>query len=543
MKHLLASVSLAAMMIMAAPPALSPAMADVKQGGEMTVTFKDDLITLDPAIGYDWKNWSVIKSVFDGLMDYKPGTTELVPDLAESYSVSDDGLTYTFKLRHGVKFHNGREMTAADVKYSLERTCNPATQSPGAGYYGALEGFDDFQAGKAKELSGVQTPDDYTVSIKLSRPDSTLLHLMALNFSFVVPKEVVEAEGPDFGHKPVGTGAFKVTEWTSGQSIVLERNKDYYKQGEPHLDKITFQIGQEPVVNLLRLQKGEIDIPGDGIPPAKFTEVMNDTKWNKLVIVADQLQTGYVTMNVNIKPFDNVAVRQAVNMAINKDRIVQVINNRAVPANQPLPPSMPGYDKGFKGYAYDVAGAKAKMKEAGLADGFETDLYVANTDPQPRIAQAIQQDLAAIGIKANLKNLDQGNVIAAGGKKDGAPMIWSGGMAWIADFPDPSNFYTVILGCGGAVEGGWNWAWYCNKDLDKRAEEANDMTNPADADKRAAAWGKIFTDLMADAPWAPIFNEKAYVIHSARIAGPEGIFADPIHIPVNYDAVYATDAQ
>ncbi|HJR23132.1 MAG TPA: ABC transporter substrate-binding protein [Dongiaceae bacterium] len=538
MKRLLASVSIAAMMIAAAP-----AFAEVKQGGEMTVTFKDDLITLDPAIGYDWKNWSVIKSVFDGLMDYKPGTTELVPDLAESVEVSDDGLTYTFKLRQGVKFHNGREMTAADVKYSLERACNPATQSPGAGYYGALKGFDDFQAGKAKELAGVQAVDDHTVKVELSRPDSTLLHLMALNFSFVVPKEVVDAEGPDFGHKPVGTGAYKVAEWTSGQSIVLERNADYFKQGLPKLDKITFQIGQEPVVNLLRLQKGEIDIPGDGVPPAKFTEVMNDPKWKENVIVAEQLQTGYVTMNVNIKPFDNVAVRQAVNMAINKDRIVQIINNRAVPANQPLPPAMPGYDKSFKGYTYDVEGAKAKLKEAGLEGGFETDLYVANTDPQPRIAQAIQQDLAAIGIKANLQNLDQGNVIAAGGKKDGAPMIWSGGMAWIADFPDPSNFYTVILGCGGAVEGGWNWAWYCNEDLDKRAEEANAMTNPADADKRAAAWGKIFTDLMADAPWAPVFNEKAYVIHSARIAGPEGIFADPIHIPVNYDEVYATDAQ
>ena len=541
MKRLLASVSLAAMMI--AAPALSPAMADVKQGGQMTVTFKDDLITLDPAIGYDWKNWSVIKSVFDGLMDYKPGTTELVPDLAESFTVSDDGLTYTFKLRHGVKFHNGREMTAADVKYSLERTCNPATQSPGAGYYGALKGFDDFQAGKATELAGVQAVDDYTVKIELSRPDSTIFHLLALNFSYVVPKEVVEAEGADFGHKPVGTGAFKVTEWTSGQSITLERNKDYFKAGVPKLDRINFQIGQEPVVNLLRLQKGEIDFPGDMIPPAKFTEVMNDPAWSKLVIVADQLQTGYVTMNVNIKPFDNVKVRQAVNMAINKDRIVQVINNRAVPANQPLPPSMPGYDKGFKGYAYDVAGAKAKLKEAGLADGFETELFVANTDPQPRIAQAIQQDLAAIGIKANIKALDQGNVIAAGGKKDGAPMIWSGGMAWIADFPDPSNFYTVILGCGGAVEGGWNWAWYCNQGLDKRADEANAMTNPADADKRAAAWGKIFTDLMADAPWAPIFNEKAYIIHSKRIDGPAGVFADPIHIPINYDEVYATDAQ
>jgi peptide/nickel transport system substrate-binding protein/oligopeptide transport system substrate-binding protein len=538
MTRLLASVSIAAMMI-----AATPAFADMKQGGEMTVTFKDDLITLDPAIGYDWKNWSVIKSVFDGLMDYKPGTTELVPDLAESFDVSDDGLTYTFKLRQGVKFHNGREMTAADVKYSLERTCNPATQSPGAGYYGALKGFDDFQAGKATELSGVQAVDDHTVKIELSRPDSTIFHLLALNFSYVVPKEVVEAEGADFGHKPVGTGAFKVTEWTSGQTLTLERNKDYFKAGVPKLDKINFQIGQEPVVNLLRLQKGEIDFPGDMIPPAKFTEVMNDPEWSKQVIVADQLQTGYVTMNVNIKPFDNVAVRQAVNMAINKDRIVQVINNRAVPANQPLPPSMPGYDKGFKGYAYDVAGAKAKLKEAGLEGGFETDLYVANTDPQPRIAQAIQQDLAAIGIKANLKNLDQGNVIAAGGKKDGAPMIWSGGMAWIADFPDPSNFYTVILGCGGAVEGGWNWAWYCNPDLDKRAEEANAMTNPADADKRAAAWGKIFTDLMADAPWAPIFNEKAYIIHSKRIDGPAGVFADPIHIPINYDEIYATDAQ
>jgi ABC-type transport system substrate-binding protein len=538
MKRLLASVSIAAMMIAAAP-----AFAEMKQGGEMTVTFKDDLITLDPAIGYDWKNWSVIKSVFDGLMDYKPGTTELVPDLAESFAVSDDGLTYTFTIRKGVKFHNGREMTAAEVKYSLERTCNPATQSPGAGYYGALNGFDDFQAGKATELAGVQVVDDHHLQIKLSRPDSTLLHLLALNFSFVVPKEVVEAEGPDFGHKPVGTGAFKVTEWTSGQSLTLERNKDYFKAGVPKLDKINFQIGQEPVVNLLRLQKGEIDFPGDMIPPAKFTEVMNDPEWSKQVIVADQLQTGYVTMNVNIKPFDNVAVRQAVNMAINKDRIVQVINNRAVPANQPLPPSMPGYDKGFKGYAYDVEGAKAKLKEAGLEGGFETDLYVANTDPQPRIAQAIQQDLAAIGIKANLKNLDQGNVIAAGGKKDGAPMIWSGGMAWIADFPDPSNFYTAILSCGGAVDGGWNWAWYCNPDLDKRAEEANAMTNPADADKRAIAWGKIFTDLMADAPWAPVFNEKAYIIHSKRIDGPKGVFADPIHIPINYDELYATDAQ
>jgi len=135
----------------------------------MTVTYKDDVSTLDPAIGYDWQNWSMIKSLFDGLMDYKPGTTELVPDLAESYEISDDGLTYTFKLRQVVKFHNGRELTAADVKYSLERLVNPATQSPGAGFLGAIKGFDAAAAEAGTALEGVTAVDDTTVQIELSR--------------------------------------------------------------------------------------------------------------------------------------------------------------------------------------------------------------------------------------------------------------------------------------------------------------------------------------------------------------------------------------
>jgi peptide/nickel transport system substrate-binding protein/oligopeptide transport system substrate-binding protein len=476
-------------------------------------------------------------------MDYEPGTTILKPDLAESYDISPDGKTFTFKLRHGVKFHNGREMTADDVKYSLDRVTNPKTQSPGAGFFASIKGYDAVAGGTSESLEGVTAVDPYTVKFELTRPDATFLHVMAINFAHVVPKEEVEKYGADFGKHPVGTGAFKMTEWTSGQKIVFERNKDYFRQGLPHLDKITFEIGQEPVVALLRLQKGEIDIAGDGIPPAKYTEVMGDPATKDLVTITDQLQTGYISMNVNIAPFDKVEVRQAVNMAIDKDAIVKLINNRAVPANQPLPPAMPGYDKSYTGYAYNPDEAKKLLEKAGVGSGFETDLYVMNVDPNPRIAQAIQQDLGKIGIKANLKSLDQGTVIAAGGKKDGAPMIWSGGMAWIADFPDPSNFYTAILGCGGAVDGGWNWAWYCNKDLDARADKANAMTDPAKAADRATEWGKIFIDVMKDAPWAPVFNEKAIVIHSKRVAGPNGIFADPIHIPVNYDEVYAVDAQ
>ena len=516
---------------------------DAKQGGNIVITYKDDVATLDPAIGYDWQNWSMIKSLFDGLMDYVPGTTELRPGLAESYEISEDGQTFTFKLRSGVKFHNGREMTAEDVKFSLDRVTAPATQSPGAGFFGMIDGYEAVAAGEADSLSGVTVVDPTTVEIKLSRPDATFLHVMALNFASVVPEEAVAEHGADFGKNPVGTGAFTLGEWALGQRVVFTRNEDYWRDGLPYLDQITFEIGQEPIVALLRLQSGEVDIPGDGIPPAKFQEVMADPEQKARVVEGGQLQTGYITMNVEIPPFDQKGVREAVNMAINKDRVVQMINNRALPANQPLPPSMPGYDESYEGYAYDVDAAKAKLAEAGFPDGFDTELFVMNTDPNPRIAQAIQQDLSQIGIRAEIQSLAQANVIAAGGEKDAAPMIWSGGMAWIADFPDPSNFYGPILGCAGAVQGGWNWAWYCNADLDAKAAEADAMTGADKADARIEAWKEIYLAVMEDAPWVPIFNEQRFTLTSGRVAGDPSLFVDPVHIPVNYDYIYSTEAE
>ena len=516
---------------------------DAKQGGNIVITYKDDVATLDPAIGYDWQNWSMIKSLFDGLMDYVPGTTELRPGLAESYEISEDGQTFTFKLRSGVKFHNGREMTAEDVKFSLDRVTAPATQSPGAGFFGMIDGYEAVAAGEADSLSGVTVVDPTTVEIKLSRPDATFLHVMALNFASVVPEEAVAEHGADFGKNPVGTGAFKLGEWALGQRVVFTRNEDYWRDGLPYLDQITFEIGQEPIVALLRLQSGEVDIPGDGIPPAKFQEVMADPEQKARVVEGGQLQTGYITMNVEIPPFDQKGVREAVNMAINKDRVVQMINNRALPANQPLPPSMPGYDESYEGYAYDVDAAKAKLAEAGFPDGFDTELFVTNTDPNPRIAQAIQQDLSQIGIRAEIQSLAQANVIAAGGEKDAAPMIWSGGMAWIADFPDPSNFYGPILGCAGAVPGGWNWSWYCNEELDKRATEADSIVDPARQEERSQMWSKIYTDIMADAPWVPVFNEQRFTMKSPRMGGADNLYVDPVHIPINYDYVYVNDVQ
>ncbi|MBY5785974.1 ABC transporter substrate-binding protein [Rhizobium leguminosarum] len=526
---------------MATMVALAPlsvmAQETPKQGGDIVVTYKDDITTLDPAIGYDWVNWSMIKSLYSRLMDYAPGTPNPVPSLAESFTVSPDGLTYTFKLHKGVKFSNGREVVASDVKYSIERAVDPKTQGPGAGFFGAIKGFEDETGGKTTTLSGIETPDDSTVIFNLSRPDATFLHVLAINFASVVPKEAVEAAAGDFGKKPVGSGTFILKDWTIGQQLVFERNKDYFVKGVPYIDSFKVEVGQEPLVALLRLQKGEVDIAGDGIPPAKFLEIKNSADGAQMIVDGEQLHTGYITLNTKVKPFDNVKVRQALNMAINKDRITRILNGRATPANQPLPPLMPGYDKSFAGYAYDVAKAKAVLAEAGYPDGFETVLYSTNTDPQPRIAQAIQQDLAAVGVKAEVRALAQANVISAGGTEGEAPMIWSGGMAWIADFPDPSNFYGPILGCAGAVPGGWNWSWYCNADLDKRAVAADSMSDPAKAAERTAAWGKIFTDIMADAPWIPVINERRVVAKSMRMGGADNIYIDPTRV-INYDAIY-----
>ena len=507
-------------------------------GGAITVAYQNDIATLDPAIGYDWQNWSIIKSLFSRLLDYEPGTTNLVPDLAtEMPKISADGMTFEFNIRDDVKFHNGRLLVADDVKYSIERAVNPKTQSPGAGFFASIDGFDAASAGKSTDISGITVNSPTSITFKLSRPDATFLHVMAINFASVVPKEDAEKFGPDFGKNPVGSGAFKFTSWALGQKLTIDKNADYYREGLPKLDQINFEVGVDPTVALQRLKNNEVDVLGDSIPAANYIAEKENSDNEGLIIEGGQLQTGYVTLNVKIKPLNNVKVRQAVNHAIDKDRIVQILNGRADAANQPLPPSMPGYDTGYKGFAYDVAKSKALLAEAGLANGFSTELWTSNTDPNPRIAQSIQEDLAKVGIKASIKSLAQANVIEAGGSGK-APMVWSGGMAWIADFPDPSNFWGPILGCGGAVPGGWNWSQYCNKTLDADAVKADAMTDPAKADERQKLWGSVFTRAMDEAPWVPIFNEKRITMKSSRLGGDDSLYIDPVHIPVNYDHIF-----
>ena len=311
---------------------------------------------------------------------------------------------------------------------------------------------------------------------------------MAINFASVVPKEAVEAAGADFGKKPVGSGAFTSEGMGDRPEARLREEPRLLHQGPPNVDGFTVEIGQEPLVALLRLQKGEVDIAGDGIPPAKFLEMKKSPDVADMIVDREQLETGYVTLNTQVKPLDNVKVRQALNMAINKERIIRIVNGRATPANQLLPPLMPGYDKAYKGYAYDVAKAKALLAEAGLKDGFSTMLYASNTDPNPRIAQAIQQDLAAIGVKAETQGTRQSERDRRGRHEGRGADDLVGRHRLDRRLPGSVRLLRTDPRLRRRHTGGWNWSWYCNEAIEPRAQAADAMPMPAKEAERAEVW-------------------------------------------------------
>jgi oligopeptide transport system substrate-binding protein len=506
------------------------ALAQSPAKGGMVIAYKDDLATLDPQVGYDWQNWPAIKMVFDALLDYKPGTADLEPRIAAAMpKVGDGGKSYTFQIRKGIKFSNGRELVASDIKYTLERVLDPKTKSPGAGFFLDIAGSDAFSSGKSKDLSGVKVINANSVKVTLSQPNAAFLNVLATNFAFIVPKEEVIKAGEDWGRKPVGSGPFTLESWTTGQELMFKRNPNYFIKDLPKLETVNIKVGQDPSVAYLALQRGEVDLLGDGIAPANFLQAQSDPKLKNLIVSTALANTTYVAINSGIKPFNDLRVRQALQYAIDKKKVLKIINGRGLIANQILPPKMPGYDSSYKGYGYDPEKAKSLLKAAGLSKGFSSTLYTNSTDPNPRIAQSIQQDLAAVGIKIELKSQAASTVIEAAGTPKTAPLVWSGGMAWTQDYPDPSDFYWPILSCRSAVQGGWNWPFTCDKTLDAAASKADQMTAPEMRGTRLEAYKKIYKKLMDQSVWVPMFNEVRYTMHSEKLVGEATDLIDPIH--------------
>ena len=252
-----------------------------------------------------------------------------------------------------MKFSNGRTLTADDVAYTMTRVLDPATASPGAGFYVGIKGAQEFIDGNATSVEGIEVLDPQTIRFTLNSPDVTFLNKMALNFAFIVPQEEVEKAGAEFGHAPVGTGPYMLKEWKTGEFLVFERNPDYLMDGLPLLDKVTMHVGVEPSVALLQLEKGDIQLMGDPPPGAEWVRITDDPAWKDRIEVEQTVNTTYIAINAGMPPFDNVKVRQALNYAIDKQRIVQLLNGRASVANQILPPLMPGYDASYTGYDYN----------------------------------------------------------------------------------------------------------------------------------------------------------------------------------------------
>jgi len=520
-----AATSGAASSVPSASAAAQP--SGLPQGGTLSIGWNGEIQWLDPALAYDVTSWPAERLMFEPLLAYDQGTT-LVPLLADGMpTVSADGKTYTFKLHSGVNFVNEdgtvlRPMTADDVAYSINRVLNPKLKpnpSPVAsGFFGNIVGAADVLGGKATTATGIKVVDPTTVEFTLEKADETFLNVMATPFASIVPKEAAGDDATAFSAKPMGTGPYLFKSYTKGQGATFVKNPSYWQPGLAPLDTIDYRTGQDDIGMLQQIQAGTLDLMGDPMPPAQFTDITTNPDLANQIVHHTLVNVDYVFMDTqqpNNGPFSNVKVRQAVNYAIDKDAILQITHGAGVPANCIYPPDLSSFDSSCNPYPHDVAKAKQLMQDAGFGSGFETKFYTDTTDPDPQIGASIQQDLAAIGIKTNIVSQEFATFLDTIETPHAAPIGWVGRFQ---DYPDPSDFIDPILSCASAVKGGANAALYCNKAIDTEAAAAKGEQDPA---KRKAAYQDIQTKIMADAPWAPFRTQEWYTLIGKNVGGFE----------------------
>lgn len=486
-----------------------------QKGGTLLLSESSRVRTLDPHIAFDVVSSVVLEMMFDGLYSYDHDM-QLVPMLAAALpEVSPEGTTLVVRLRQGVRFHHGRELTADDVVWSLERMLHPDTHSPGAGYFSALEGFEAYRAGKAKHVKGLKALDRYTVELKLTRPDQSFIHVLAMRFAVPIPKEEVERLGKDFARRPVGTGAFRLVSWDPGVRLVLERNPHYFRAGLPHLDGVVFEEAIPQETAFLRFRNGEVDII-TRMTPADRAFLVNSPKWRPYVATSPSVDVYGLTMNCELWPFDNVHVRRAVAFAIDRERWARVRNGSIRPAGQMVPPELPGYDPKLPNLQrFDLARAREEMRLAGYPDGLPkpVTLWTVESSGSRLYGQLAQADLAKIGIKVELKMVSFPVYLEATATEKTAQMF-SGG--WVMDFPDPSNFLGLLHSSVRAPRESLNKAFYNNPELDALLDAAiveRDQARRVELYRRA-------NDIVArDAPWAFFANQQSPQAYQPYVKG------------------------
>jgi peptide/nickel transport system substrate-binding protein len=494
-------------------------------GPYLRLADQDDVPTLDPARGYDTASWEFEAMLFNTLIDYDDDST-LVPELATDWEISADSLLYMFHLRHDVHFTNGRPLVAADVRSSIERVLSPRTQSPGAEFFRGIEGAEQCRAAQCR-VSGIETPDDYTIRFRLRDFDPLFLHKLAMPFAAAVPAEEVERWGEDFARHPVGTGPFMLQEWRSGQSLLLVRNPRYFVPGIPRLAGVLRLVGVNDDLAWLKYDSGQLDVAN--IPPPEFPRVMREARYQPLLRHVTTMRTQYVGMNCRIAPFTDRRVRQALNFAVNKEKLLRLINNRGVIAKGFLPPNIPGYNPDVAGYGFDAQRARQLLTEAGYGAGFDTTLWARWDDTTSRLAQSVQQDLAEVGVRAQIKAIAWGPFLEAVRSPDLVPLFFLG---WEADFPDPSNFLEVLL--HSKYIGTNNDTNYSNPEVDGLLDQAAHTTDSA---ARFALLRAVEVRASADAPWVFLYHPVSYAVVNPRVRGFQ---LHPLR-PARFERVWLAD--
>ncbi|WP_414450781.1 ABC transporter substrate-binding protein [Burkholderia sp. 22PA0099] len=451
-------------------------------------------------------------TIYNRLVEFKRGGTTVEPGLAESWDVSPDGKTYTFHLRHGVKFQTTEyfkpthEFNADDVLFTFERMLDP-NQPFRKAYPVSFPYFTDM--GLDKLITKVEKVDPYTVKFTLSEPNAPFIQNMAMEFASILSSEYADqllkaGKAPDINQKPIGTGPFVFRSYTKDATIRYDGNPDYWKKGDVKISKLIFSITPDAGVRVQKLKRNECQVMS--YPrPADIETLKADS--NIAMPSQPGFNLGYLAYNVQHKPLDNLAVRQALDMAISKKAIIEsVYQGAGQAADAPVPPTQWSFDKNLKMPAQDTAKAKALLAKAGFPNGFEITLWAMPVqrpyNPNAKLmAEMIQSDWAKIGVKAKIVTYEWGEYIkrAHSGEQDTMLIGWTG------DNGDPDNWLGTLLGC--TAMNGNNFSRWCDKSFEALIQKGR-VTNGQDA--RSKIYMQAQQIFAQQVPYSPIANSTVY---------------------------------
>jgi dipeptide transport system substrate-binding protein len=460
-----------------------------------------------PAVNTTGTSFDAGSQIYDRIVDFERGSTKVVPGLAERWDMSADGTVYTFHLRGGVKWQSNRlfkptrDFNADDILFSIERQWKGSHP-----YFNVTSSnhsyFNDM--GMPSLLKSVEKVDDLTVRMTLNHPEAPFLSDLAMEYAGIQSKEyadaMMKAGTPEkIDQEPIGTGPFYLVQYQKDATIRYRAFAEHWA-GKAKIDDLIFSITPDAEVRWAKLQKGECQVM-----PYPNPADLDAIRKNPNVQVLEQagLNIGYLAYNVTKKPFDDVRVRKALNMAINKKAIIDAVYlSTGIAAKNPIPPTMWSYNDDIKDDPFDPAAAKKLLAEAGYPNGFSTDLWAMPVqrpyNPNARrIAELMQADLAKIGVKADIKSFEWGEYRKR--LQDGEHQM--GQFGWTGDNGDPDNFLNSLLGCDAAKMGGGNIAKFCYQPFEDLVAKAKTVSDQAE---RTALYRKAQVIFKEQAPWFTI---------------------------------------